>query len=125
MTVPIKLLTVDDHAGIGTVLRTVFERSEHFSFLGHAHSGDTAIRMVKLMQPHLVLMDLHMRPMNGIETTKRLRSLFPSLQIVGFSDAPYKYEERQMVDAGALAVISKNLSPQNILAALLEMQVPV
>src|SRR5258706_3903701 len=80
------VLIVDDSPDVRHVVRTFLERDAAFSVCGEAGNGPEALKKAEALKPDLVLLDLLMPGMNGIETAKVLRRLLPKTQIVIFSN---------------------------------------
>jgi two-component system, NarL family, invasion response regulator UvrY len=76
------VVTVDDQAVFRSVAREVVEATSGFEPAGEAASGEEAIQLVDAVEPQLVLVDVRMAGMNGIETARRLRAAHPELVIV-------------------------------------------
>ena len=85
-TVPHNILIVDDSPDVRHVVRTFLERDSAFAVCGEAPDGLEAIKKAQELKPDLVLLDLSMPGMNGIETAMVLRRLLPKLHIVLFSN---------------------------------------
>jgi two-component system invasion response regulator UvrY len=79
---PVEVVTVDDQAIFRAVARDVIEATPGFEAVGEAASGQEALRMVGELQPQLVLVDVRMPGMDGIETTRRLRAAHPETVVV-------------------------------------------
>ena len=110
-----RLLIVDDNKKIRLLLRASLVDTE-FEVVGEAENGIDAIGMVVETRPDIVLMDIEMPSMNGIEATRFLMERFPNLAIFGFT-ASADAVRNLMVEAGALAVFEKG-SLTAVLAAL-------
>jgi DNA-binding NarL/FixJ family response regulator len=110
----IRLIIIDDNALIRTATKMLLSTSKRFILLGEAGDGHTGIRMAKDLQPDVVLMDINMQPIDGIKTTRELLSRFPEMTVIGFSALPYPHQEKEMIDAGAVGVINKSSSRQDI-----------
>jgi DNA-binding NarL/FixJ family response regulator len=79
------VLIVDDSPDVRHIVRTFLEHGATFTVCGEASDGPEAIKKAEALKPDLVLLDLLMPGMNGIETAKVLRRLLPKTQIVIFS----------------------------------------
>lgn len=82
----IQVVLVDDHELMRQGLRAILELEEGIRVIGEAGSGEFFLQQVqKGLRPDVVLMDLQMKGISGVETTKRLKQLLPRIQVVGLS----------------------------------------
>lgn len=104
----IRLLLVDDHEVVRQGLSKLLAENSGIEVVGEAADGTEALEQVRRLRPNIVLMDSSMPGMNGVEATRALRKLAPSVQVIGLS----MYEERDraaaMIDAGAAAYLPKS-----------------
>jgi CheY-like chemotaxis protein len=100
-----RLVVVDDVKEIRLLIRAAFAGSR-FTVVGEAANGIDAIAEVLDKEPDVVLMDIDMPGMDGIETTRNLIDRFPNLTIFGFTGSP-DMDQAAMIDAGAVAVFEK------------------
>ena len=82
MTTPRSVLVVDDQAPFRSAARAVLRRLEGFEFAGEASSGPEAIELVDRLHPSLVLMDINMPEMNGIEATRQITTAHPDVVVI-------------------------------------------
>jgi len=82
VTSPRSVLVVDDQAPFRSAARAVLRRLEGFEFAGEASSGPEAIELVDRLHPALVLMDINMPEMSGIEATRRIVSTHPEVVVI-------------------------------------------
>ena len=75
---PLRLMLVDDHEIVREGLRTLLEQEEDLEVVGEAEDGESAVRMAAERHPDVVLMDVMMPGMGGIEATRRLLALPPA-----------------------------------------------
>jgi DNA-binding NarL/FixJ family response regulator len=111
----IRLLLVDDHSLMRAALRETLEREPDIEVVGEAGDGETALAMLHELSPDLVLMDISMPGLNGIEATLRIISEHRVIKVLALST----YLERRFVahilNAGALGYISKTARIEELL----------
>jgi DNA-binding NarL/FixJ family response regulator len=101
------VLVVDDQAPFRLAARAVLRRLDGFEFAGEASSGPEAIKLVSALRPALVLMDIHMPEMNGIEATRRIVSVHPEVSVILCSTHDPKDLPAEAAASGAIAYVSK------------------
>jgi len=114
----IRLLLVDDHAVVRTGLRMLLENEEDIEIVGEAGTGQAALQMVERLQPDMVLMDIGLPDMTGIEVTRQMKQQWPQVAIVALTiheDEEYFF---QMLQAGANGYVPKRAAPEELLTAL-------
>jgi len=114
----IQVMLVDDHAMVRAGLRVLLEQIPDLHVIGEAANGFKAIELVKQLQPDVILMDLSMPGMDGIEAIQRILAIRPGqhiLVLTGFLD-----EERliQAVRAGAQGCVDKTIPPEELVQAI-------
>jgi DNA-binding NarL/FixJ family response regulator len=102
----VEVLIVDDQESFRSAARLVIESTEGFEVVGEAESGEEGVAMAAKLRPNLVLMDINLPGIDGLEATRRIVSLFPEMRVVGLSTYT-EYEER-VLSAGARAFVSKS-----------------
>ena len=100
------VLIVDDASAVRQALVRVFVEGG-FEVCGEAESGQAAIEKAQALNPSLIVMDLSMPGMNGIEATRRLRQLLPTAIIIILSDYGGMFPEQEARSLGVGAVVSK------------------
>ena len=114
----ISLVIADDHEIFRDGLALMLSRQKHITLLGQAEDGKELIELVKAHQPDIVLADIKMPRMDGIEATKQLTASFPDVRIIALS----MYDEEnliiEMLEAGAKGYLLKNADKQEILDAI-------
>lgn len=117
MTEAIRVIIVDDESLVRAALRVFLESSSDFELVGEADNGADAITLVRATQPDVVLMDVQMPIMDGIEATQRLTREFPGLKIVALTTFCTERVIVPMLSAGASGFLVKDTSPDRILDA--------
>lgn len=114
----IRVLIVDDHAIVRQGLRLMLEAQPHIQVEGEADSSEQAIALVKQLQPDVVLMDLLMPGMGGVEGIQRIHQLQPDMKILVLSSFLDDHLVRQALQAGAAGYILKASRPAELLRAI-------
>jgi len=105
----IRLLLVDDDAGFRSTLRQLLEQRVEAQVLGEAGSGEEAIRLTDDLRPDVVLMDLAMPRMNGVEATRQLKTRRPDLAVIILTVHDEDVYRRTALAAGATAFLEKKM----------------
>lgn len=114
----IRLLLVDDHQIVRAGLRMLFQAEADMEIVGEAESGEEALAAVAKLKPQVVIMDVAMPGMNGIEATRRIREISPETAVLALTmheDEQYFFE---MLNAGAAGYIPKRAAPDDLVAAI-------
>jgi two-component system response regulator NreC len=114
----IRLLLVDDHEIVRAGLRMLFRAEEDMEIVGEAGSAEEAIQAVQELNPDVVLMDVAMPGMSGIEATRRIKEVDPDANILALTmheDEQYFFE---MLNAGAAGYIPKRAAPDDLVSAI-------
>ena len=114
----IKVILTDDHAMLRHGLSRSFEQEEGVEIVGQASDGYMAIDLVKELSPDLVIMDIGMAGLNGIETTRRITHDFPNVKIIGLSMHSSDKYVREMFRAGASGYLLKNCAFEELVEAV-------
>ena len=115
---PIRVLIVDDHAVVRSGLATFLLAYSDLQLAGEARDGLEAVSMCRQLQPDVVLMDLSMPEMDGVEATKRIRAECPHAQVIVLTS--YREEEviRRALEAGAIGYQLKNIEVDELANAI-------
>jgi DNA-binding NarL/FixJ family response regulator len=106
---PIRLLLVDDDAGFRATLRQLLEQRAEAQVLGEAGNGEEAVRLTNDFRPDVVLMDLAMPRMNGLEATRQLKARWPDLAVIILTVHDDGVYRRTALAAGATAFLEKKM----------------
>jgi DNA-binding NarL/FixJ family response regulator len=114
----ITVLLVDDHRMLREGLRAVLNRECDFEVVGEAGNGLDALKRVAQQRPQVVVMDVSMRDMNGIEATRRIIARYPKIRIVALSAYSDKRYVMEMLGAGALGYVLKETAADELCRAI-------
>ena len=115
---PIRILIIDDHAVVRRGLRALLDAEPDFLVVGEATDGDGVLRIAETLKPDVILMDITMRRLNGIEATRQVKAKLPQTQVLILT----LHEEvgflREAVAAGAAGYILKSAIELDIVKAI-------
>ncbi|MCW8889326.1 MAG: response regulator [Sedimenticola sp.] len=114
----IKVLLVDDHELVRTGFRHILHDTQGIEVIGESDSGEDAVLKAKQLKPDLVMMDINMPGIGGIEATRRIRRQNPETQVIVvtvLSDAPFP---EQLHEAGALGYLTKGCPADELFQAI-------
>jgi two-component system, NarL family, response regulator LiaR len=111
---PIKILIVDDHGIVRKGLKAFLGEYDDFSVVGEASDGQKAIELLKSLKPDVILLDLLMPGMDGIETTKRMIAIQPDQRIIVLT--AYMGDDKliQAMNAGAAGYLKKDIQSEDL-----------
>ncbi len=115
---PIRVLLVDDHAVVRSGLSAFLLAYDDLELVGEAGSGEEAVQQCAQHTPDVVLMDLVMPGMNGVETTQAIRSHWPHIQVIALTSFPEEDLVQGALRAGAISYLLKNVSANELAAAI-------
>ena len=114
------MLVVDDQAPFRLAARAVLRRLDGFEFAGEASSGPQAIELAETLHPSLILMDINMPDMNGIEATRRIVAAHPQTVVILLSTYELADLPSDAVTSGARAYVHKERLAADTLRRLWE-----
>ena len=114
----IKVLIADDHAVVRMGLASLFSAKPDLEVVGQAKNGEIAVRDAKRLQPDVVIMDLMMPGMDGIETTSAIRASVPNAKILVLTSCTASDSIARALDAGAQGAIMKSAENTELIAAI-------
>lgn len=113
-----RLLLVDDHAVVRGGLKMLLAADPEIEIVGEAETGAEGVRLADELRPDVILMDISMPDMNGIEATRRIKAERPEIAVLALTmheDDQYFYE---MLSAGASGYVPKRAAPNDLLSAI-------
>ena len=119
-----RVLVVDDAANLRELLTLLLEVEDDFEVVGTAADGRQAIDAAQALKPDVVLLDLAMPVMDGLQALPELRGLLPNSRIVIFSGFEHEALAEEAMQAGADAYIEKGTSVTQLVAQLRELRRP-
>jgi DNA-binding NarL/FixJ family response regulator len=108
--VPYSILIVDDNPFVRYQLRKILEAQPDFDVCGEAENGREAIQIAENIRPELIILDLTMPVMNGLDAAHAMRNLMPETKLILFSNHGDAFSDREARSAGFSAVIPKHRS---------------
>jgi len=114
----ISLLIVDDHAIVRQGLRTLLELMPDIAIAGEAANGAAAVEMVSRLRPDVVLMDLVMPVMDGIQATRQIAALGLGTRVIALTSFMEDEQIVPAIQAGATSFLLKDVSPDELVDAI-------
>lgn len=113
-----QVIIADDHAIVRDGLHRLLESSGQYEVIGEAESAEQLIALCREQLPQLVITDLSMPGMGGMEAIRRLRSKWPALKILVFSIYQNAQLAKRILEAGALAYVTKSSGSDQLFEAI-------
>lgn len=113
-----RILIADDHAMLREGMRNLIEQEKDFELVGEAADGEEAVRLATELKPDIIIMDIVMPKLNGVEATKQIKQVSPSsalLILTAYSDIRYIVG---LLEAGACSYLLKNSPAKEIVRAI-------
>ncbi len=111
---PIRLLLADDHTLFRKGLASLLEKEPGFEVIGEAQDGAEAIRKAQADKPDLVLMDIHMPGLNGLEATRQITNALPATRVVMLTISEEDKDLFEAIKCGAHGYLSKKVEPEKL-----------
>ena len=113
-----KVLLVDDDENARFMLRRRLSQKKQFKVVGEAADGREALTHVEELQPDLVIMDVRMPIMDGVEATRLIRERFPQTSVLAYSTFSDEQHIKAMRDAGAVGYVLKDTPTDELIMRL-------
>lgn len=114
----IKILVVDDHTLVRTGVKRILEDISGFKVVGEAQTGEEAIRLARELSPNVVLMDIKMPGIGGLEATRKLLRFDPDIKILVLTVCSDDLFPSRLLQAGASGYITKGASTEEMIRAI-------
>lgn len=114
----ITVAIAEDHQALIDGIKSYVKYEDDINVIGHANDGEQLLKLVRLKQPKVVLCDIRMPKLDGIEATKIILAEFPHTKVVAFTMFDQEGAVQQMLAAGAQGYILKNSSLEVVLEAI-------
>ena len=114
----IKVAIAEDHQALIDGIESYLKYMDDIHLVGHANDGESLIQLVRTKLPDLVLCDIRMPRVNGIEATKIIKKEWPQIEVLAFTMFDQNEAVQRMLDAGAKGYILKNSSLESVLKAI-------
>lgn len=114
----VSIVVIDDHPLFRKGVMQLIAMEDHLRLLGEAGNGHEGIALIKALQPDLVLLDLHMNGMDGIETLKVIKQLNSHILVVMLTASDHAIDLQMALHAGADGYLLKDLEPEEFRALL-------
>jgi DNA-binding NarL/FixJ family response regulator len=114
----IKILLADDHAIVRDGLRRSLQQEQDMEVVGQAKDGLTTIQLARELSPDVVLMDISMPDINGMDTCREITRDFPNIKVIGLSMHSAKRFVSEMFKAGACGYLPKNCEFDELASAI-------
>jgi len=114
----IRILLVEDHVVVREGTRQLLEREQDLEVIGEASDGEEAVRLASQLKPDVIIMDVAMPKLSGIEATKQIKALLPSTIVLVLTGYDYDEYIFSLLEAGAAGYLLKDVSGDQLIGAI-------
>jgi two-component system, NarL family, response regulator LiaR len=114
----IRIIIADDHAVVREGTRTLLEREEDMQVVGEADNGEDAIKLIEKLKPDVVILDISMPKLSGIDVTRQIKPRFPTMAILILSSYDNDEYVFALLEAGAAGYLLKDVQSREIVEAV-------
>lgn len=118
----IRILLVEDHTVVRAGLRLLIDSRTDMQVIGEADSGEEALKLVEELQPEVVIMDLSLPGISGLEATRRIMQLYPDIKVLALTMYDNEAFQTEMADAGGAGYILKRAADTELLDAIRQVE---
>jgi DNA-binding NarL/FixJ family response regulator len=113
-----RLFIVDDHYLVIEGIRSLLQQEDDIEWMGHATNGESCLAFLEKDEPEVILMDISMPGMSGIDLCKEVKKRYPGIRILGLSTFNQRSFVEKMIENGASGYVLKNASKEELLKAI-------
>jgi len=117
-TLPIRVMIVDDHEMVRSGLSAFLYGATDMEHVGEAGSGEEAIRLCEQLRPDVILMDMMMPGIDGVETTRAIRERWPEVRVIALTSFTEEDLVKRALQAGAMSYLLKNVASSELASAI-------
>lgn len=121
-TEKITILIADDHKLIRETWTFILNSDPRFEVIAECSNGEEAVELTKTLRPEIILMDINMAPLSGIDATLQIRKVSPGSKVIGVSMHSQPAYAKKMLSIGARGYVTKNSSKEEMIKAILEVE---
>jgi DNA-binding NarL/FixJ family response regulator len=114
----IRIVIADDHKVVREGTREILQKEKDLEVVGEAGDGEEAVELVKRLKPDVVIMDIAMPGVNGIEATKQIKALYPRVAVLILTAYEYDQYVFALLEAGAAGYLLKDVRGQEVIEAV-------
>ncbi|RCW92176.1 response regulator transcription factor [Winogradskyella arenosi] len=114
----IRVAIAEDHQSLIDGIKLFLEQEHDIEVVGTANDGEALLKLVKLKQPNVVITDIRMPKLDGIEATKCIKAILPHTQVLAFTMYDQKAAVKQMLEAGVSGYLLKNSPLDEVVKAV-------
>ena len=115
----VRVVLADDHPGLRYGIRKILEKSSRIEVIGEANNGQEALQLVEVLEPDVLVLDIQMPVMNGVQVASHLKNNHLKVKILGLSAFDDLYFVKGLMENGASGYLTKDEAPKTIVEAVL------
>lgn len=113
-----RILMVEDHKLLRVGLKAIFEEYPNLEIIGEAENGKQAVKMATELKPDVILMDIGLPEMDGIQATRKIKEMYPDMKVIILTSHTDENEVNQALDAGANAYAMKDIKTEYLIMVI-------